>query len=102
MAVESTNTQKPKSDILVAPKVGWQLFKSYLEEQASNAKIGRGKVHIQFLVNPSGELSDFKILNTFSAQAGVASINFIKNYTGGWFQLPNNVPYKTNVTLTFK
>ncbi len=102
VVVVGYGTAKRESNILVGPKVGWKLFKTYLEEQAANAKMGRGKVQVQFLINPNGDLSDFKILNTFTAEAGVAAIDIIKNYDGGWAGSPQNVPHKTNITITFK
>lgn len=86
----------------VGPKVGWKVFKNYLEEQAKNANIGRGRVQLQFVINPNGDLADFKIIEAFSAKAGVAAINIIKNYNGGWSGSVDKVPHKASITIKFK
>ncbi|HET8829804.1 MAG TPA: carboxypeptidase-like regulatory domain-containing protein [Pelobium sp.] len=93
---------KRETNLTTGPKVGWRRFKQYVEEQAEIAKIGNGKVHIQFIINPDGELSDFKIIDSFSPKAGVAAINIIKNYNSGWIGSAEKIPHKTNITIQFK
>lgn len=91
-----------REDIAAKPSVGWKRFKNYLDLQAAESNLGRGKVELQFLISPNGELSDFKILNTFSARAGVAAINFIKNYNGGWTGSSDGLAHKATISIRFK
>ncbi|WP_017258009.1 carboxypeptidase-like regulatory domain-containing protein [Pedobacter arcticus] len=86
----------------IGPKVGWRNFKNYVDEQAQLANIGRGKVQLQFVINTNGELSDFKIIATFSEKASVAAINIIKNYNSGWAGSTEKIPHLANITIKFK
>ncbi len=86
----------------IGPTVGWRSFKSYVDKQAQLANIGRGKVQVQFIINTNSELSDFKIIDSFSEKAGVAAINIIKNYNSGWTGSADKIPHKANITIKFK
>jgi hypothetical protein len=66
VAVGYGTTRKVAENIGTGPKVGWRKFKIYLEEQTRIANIGRGKVQVQFVINANGELSNFKIIDSFS------------------------------------
>lgn len=102
VAVVGYGTKKTELNPLSGPKVGWKAFKNYLEKQAEIANIGKGKVQVQFVINVNSKLSDFKIIEAFSEKAGVAAINIIKNYNGGWNASTDNVPHKANITIKFK
>lgn len=93
---------KKETDRIIGPKVGWSRFKQYVQNQAGLVHIGRGKVQLQFIINSNGEISDFKVIDAFSAKAGVAAINIIKNYNGGWVGSAENIPHKTDITIKFK
>ncbi|HEX7365754.1 MAG TPA: carboxypeptidase-like regulatory domain-containing protein [Pelobium sp.] len=87
---------------IAAPKVGWKLFKQYLENQAKIANVGKGKVELQFVIDSQGELSDFRIVKSFSEKAAVAAINIIKNYNGGWLASAEKIPHKATIIIKFK
>lgn len=102
VVVVGYGTQKARENIEIGPKVGWKRFKNYLEQQAEIANIGKGKVQVQFVINANGELSNFKIIDSFSAKAGAAAINIIKNYNSGWVGSADKIPHKANITVKFK
>ncbi len=102
IAVVGYGIKRIGSNSVIGPKVGWKQFKNYLEKQGETANIGRGEVQVQFIIKTNDELSDFKIIHTFSEKAGVAAINIIKNYNGGWDGSSESIPYKANITIKFK
>ncbi len=102
VVVVGYGTVKREKNLTVGPKVGWRRFRLYIEEQTEATNIGNGKVHLQFIIKPNGELSDFKIIDAFSPKAGVAAINIIKNYNGGWLGSNEKIPHKTDITIKFK
>jgi hypothetical protein len=92
---------KKSSAKIAGPKKGWKDFRKYLDKQAKLPNNKYGNVQLEFVIQPDGKLTDFKILKSFNAVANEKAINLIKDYPGGWNGSADHIPQKANVTVKF-
>ncbi|QKJ32437.1 carboxypeptidase-like regulatory domain-containing protein [Mucilaginibacter mali] len=58
------------------PQMGWDNYNKYLQRQAIGDKTGT--VRLSFTVSSKGELSDFKVLNSFDTDEDKRAIDIVK------------------------
>lgn len=87
-----------KSDRSPRPKDGWPALKRYLDANATLTDGSTGEVKLTFTVDSLGNLSDFQITKSLSADADEKAINLIKN---GPTWVGDSKPQKVKVTVDF-
>jgi CarboxypepD_reg-like domain/Gram-negative bacterial TonB protein C-terminal len=93
----------------VSPKNGWKKYRNYLENAAKayiaqNPQASRGRVRLSFVVNSTGDLTDFKGINKADAPLFEEAVRIIKTGDSWEPGLRNGqkVPDKINMTIDFK
>lgn len=101
----ATSTQQPIRNIrrgtVVGPSDGWAAFRKYLNENNELESGETGHVIVEFIIKPSGELSDFKILKSLSKLADARAIDLVKNYQY-WQGSSDGYSNRVKVTVRFK
>ena len=90
-----------QTEVITAPEGGWNQFELYAEQQLSDLprtsqRTGRqrGEVIIQFKVKKSGELGEFRVIQSLDSRLDKAVIDMVKSY-GKWV---TNPPEQETVT----
>jgi len=89
-----------KSTPFAGPSNGWGEFRKYLNNNDKLPTGETGAVVIEFIINPDGELSDFKIQRNLSKLADERAIKLIKDY-GSWIGASDGIAQKIKVTIRF-
>ena len=100
VAVTGYGNQKKSTEIFAGPKGGWKKFRKYLDENATLINNERGKVVVQFIIQPDGKLSNFLIQKSYNISANNKAIQLIKDY-GVWYGSADGKAQKAKVTLRF-
>ena len=82
------------------PKDGWRAFKKYLIDNATSPDGKAGKVKLSFMVDGSGNLSDFHISKSLSTNADNKAISLIQNGPE-WSPANDGKPAKVKLIITF-
>lgn len=99
--VVSLDDGNQNNNTLAGPDGGWHTFRKYLDYRAHLSNQEKGRVVLQFMIMATGELTDFKILKTFSPVASGLALKLIKDYHA-WHGAENGVPQKARVIVRFK
>lgn len=100
VVITGYGTKKP-NEILAGPKGGWKEFRKYLDENAILESRQKGKVLVQFIIQPDGKLSNFIIQKSLNSTADNKAIQIIKNYPT-WFGSADGEAQKVKVAVRFK
>lgn len=100
VVITGYGTKKP-SKLLASPKGGWKEFRKYLDENAILESRQKGKVLVQFIIQPDGKLSNFIIQKSLNSTADNRAIQIIKNYPT-WFGSADGDAQKVKVAIRFK
>lgn len=100
VVVVGYGTKKP-SKLLASPKGGWKEFRKYLDENAILESRQKGKVLVQFIIQPDGKLSNFIIQKSLNSTADNRAVQIIKNYPT-WFGSADGEAQKVKVAIRFK
>ena len=100
VAVTGYGNQKNYTEILAGPKGGWKKFRKYLDENATLINNERGKVVVQFIIQPDGKLSNFLIQKSYNTSANNKALQLIKDY-GVWYGSAEGKAQKAKVTVRF-
>lgn len=90
-----------RSTVVVGPYNGWAAFRKYLDENSELESGETGHVIVEFIIKPSGELSDFRVLKSLSKLADARAIDLIKNYQN-WQGASDGYSNRVKVTVRFK
>ena len=100
IAVTSYGNQKKYTEIFAGPKGGWKKFRKYLDDNATLINNERGKVVVQFIIQPDGRLSNFLIQKSYNTSANNKALQLIKDY-GIWYGSADGKVQKAKVTVRF-
>jgi TonB family protein len=93
--------QNQNNHVIAGPNGGWHTFRKYLDKNAHLPNKETGKVIVQFNILKNGQLTNFKILKTFSPSASETALKLIKNYNS-WHGAGNEITQNVKVTVRFK
>ena len=71
-----------------------------MDENATLINNERGKVVVQFIIQPDGKLSNFLIQKSYNTSANNKALQLIKDY-GVWFGSADGKAQKAKVTVRF-
>jgi TonB family protein len=93
--------QQNSTQIIASPEGGWKEFRKYLDRNSTLINGQKGKVIVQFIIQPDGKLSNIIIQKSFNTIADNKAIQLIKNYKT-WFGSADKIAQKVEVTVRFK
>jgi TonB family protein len=82
------------------PSTGWQSFNDYLKTNAVSPDGKTGRVHLTFIVDGKGGLSNFTITKSLSSAADQKAIDLVKNGPD-WISNGDKAPHEVKVTVKF-
>ncbi|RVU01714.1 TonB family protein [Mucilaginibacter limnophilus] len=82
------------------PADGWKEFNNYLKDEAKSPDGKEGTVKLSFVVQPNGDLTEFKILKSVSKQTDEAAIDLIKDGPT-WLSSSNGKPETVTISIKF-
>ena len=92
---------KNSTELFAEPKGGWKEFRKYLDEKTSNSIGEKGKVVVQFIIQPDGKLANFVIQKGINPSQNNKAIQLIKSYPT-WYGATNGKAQNVKVTVRFK
>ncbi|GAA4332508.1 carboxypeptidase-like regulatory domain-containing protein [Mucilaginibacter gynuensis] len=93
---------RPKKPIKSAhPEVGWKEFNKYIGETAESPDGQQGTVKLSFIVEPDGDLSEFKILKSVSPKTDQQAIDLVQEGPK-WIGELNGEPKEIKLSIKFR
>lgn len=92
---------KKPAETFAQPKGGWKEFRKYLEDNSKLNTGDKGRVVVQFYIQPNGKLIDFSIQKGLNTIANNKAIQLIKAYQP-WYGASDGKTQKVKVAIRFR